>query len=550
MPLTSGASILGEREQGQDVRTNNVTAVLAVANIVRSSLGPQGLDKMLVDDIGDITITNDGATILKQLEVEHPAAKVIIELSQLQDKEVGDGTTSVVILAAELLKRANDMIKDKLHPTNIITGYKIAVREACKYIEKNLAVKVDIVGRESLINAAKTSMSSKIIGPESGLFSELVVDAMNWVRQIGSTGEYKYPLKAVKIQKCHGQSSLESKLIKGYALQMARVSQQMPLRIKNAKIACLDMNLNKFKMQMGIQFVVNDPKNLEKIRQRECDVLKERCEKLIKAGANVVITTKAVDDIAAKYFVEAGVFAMRRVDKADLRRIAKSTGATVITTFANAEGEEVFEPNWLGSAETVFEEPVGDWDYCFIEGFTKAAACTILVRGANDLMTDEVERSIHDSLCVVKRCLESGYVVAGGGSVEAALSIYLEDFARSLGNKEQIAVAQFAESLTIIPKVLAMNAAQDASELVSKLRVAHSTAQTSNDAKYQNLKHCGLDLMNGKVRNNLQAGVLEPMHSKIKAFKFATEAAVTILRIDDMIKLMPKQEDMQGMGHH
>jgi T-complex protein 1 subunit alpha len=387
-------------------------------------------------------------------------------------------------------------------------------------------------------------MSSKVIGPEMNLFSELVVDAMNWVRSVGSTGEYKYPLKAVKIAKCHGQSSLESKLIKGYAVQMARVSQQMPMRIKNAKIAILDMNLNKFRMQMGVQFVVNDPRNLEKIRERELNVLKERCEKIIKAGANVVVTTKGIDDVAAKYFVEAGVFAMRRLDKGDIRRIAKSTGGTVITTFANNEGEENFDASWLGTAETVYEEPVGDWDYCFIEGFTKAAACTILVRGANELLIDEIERSIHDSLCVVKRCLESGYVVAGGGCVEAALSIYLEDFARSLGNKEQIAVAQFAEALTVIPKVLSINAALDASELVSKLRVAHSTAQTSNDPKYQNLKHCGLDLSNGKVRNNLQAGVLEPLNSKIKSLKFATEAAITILRIDDMIKLAPQREEL------
>jgi T-complex protein 1 subunit alpha len=336
---------------------------------------------------------------------------------------------------------------------------------------------------------------------------------------------------------------LESKLIKGYALQGSRVSQQMPLRIKNAKIACVDFNLNKFKMQMGIQILVSDPKNLEKIRQKECDVLKERCEKIIKSGANVVITTKGIDDIASKYFVEAGIFAMRRVDKNDLRRIAKSTGATIVTTMATAEGEEIFDSAWLGEAGEVFEEPIGDWDYCFIEGFTKGAACTVLIRGANDYMIDEVERSVHDSLCVVKRCLESGYVVAGGGCVEAALSIYLEDYAKTLGNKEQIAVAQFAEALTVIPKQLAVNAAQDAAELVSKLRVAHSTAQTSDDTKYQNLKYCGLDLTNGKVRNNLQAGVLEPLSIKIKSFKFATEAAITILRIDDMIKLEPKREE-------
>jgi T-complex protein 1 subunit alpha len=546
MPLTTNVSILGEREQGQDVRTNNVTAVLAVANIVKSSLGPQGLDKMLVDEIGDVTISNDGATILRQLEVEHPAAKVLVELSQLQDREVGDGTTSVVIIASELLKRANEMIKEKLHPTNIMTGYKIACKEAVKYIEKNLAVKVDTLGKDALMNVARTSMSSKIIGPECDLFAALVVEAMTSVKTLGSNGEYKYPLKSVKIAKCHGKSSTESKLMKGYALMGARVSQQMPMRVKNAKIACIDFNLNKFKMQMGIQILVNDPKNLEKIRQREMDVLKERCEKLIKGGANVIITTKGIDDIASKYFVEAGVFAIRRVEKNDLRRIAKSTGATIVTTLANAEGEEVFDPSWLGEAGEVFEEQIGDWDYCFVEGFVKNAACTIVIRGANDYMTDEVERSIHDSLCVVKRCLESGAVVPGGGCVEAALGIYLEDFAKTLGNKEQIAVAQFAEALSIIPKTLAVNAAQDASELISKLRVAHSHAQNNEDPKFQKMKYCGLDLTLGKIRNNLDAGVLEPLSIKVKSLKFATEAAITILRIDDMIKLEPKKEERGG----
>jgi len=546
MPSNTALSIMGEREQGQDVRTNNVTAVQAIANIVKSSLGPQGLDKMLVDDIGDVTITNDGATILKQLEVEHPAAKVIVELAQLQDKEVGDGTTSVVIIAAELLKRANELIKNKLHPTSIISGYKTAARKACDFIEKNLALKVDTLGKEALMNVAKTSMSSKLIGPESELFAGIVVDAINSVKSIGSMGEIKASLKSIKIAKAHGQGSLESRLIKGFALQMSRVSQQMPTRITNAKIACLDLNLNKFKCQMGVMVLVNDPKNLEKIRQRECDVLKERCEKLIKAGANVVLTTKGIDDLAAKYFVESGAIALRRVEKNDLRRIAKSCGATIITTFANAdkEGEETFDASQLGEAAEVFEEAVGDNDFIFIQGLKNTKAVTILLRGANEFMLDEVERSVHDSLCVVKRCIESGYVVAGGGAVEIALNIYLEDFARSLGSKEQLAIAEFAEALLIIPKILAANAAQDAAELVSKLRVAHAKAQTADEEKYQQLKYCGLDLLNGKVRNNLQAGVLEPMVSKIKSLKFATEAAITILRIDDMIKLDPRREEI------
>jgi len=546
MPTNTNLSIIGEREQGQDVRTNNVTAVQALANIVKSSLGPQGLDKMLVDDIGDVTITNDGATILKQLEVEHPAAKVIVELAVLQDREVGDGTTSVVVIAAELLKRANELIKNKLHPTNIISGYKTAARKACEYIEKHLSMNVDSLGPEALINVAKTSMSSKLIGPESEHFSKIVVEAMLAVKTIGGNGEFKYPVKSVKIVKCHGQGSLESRLIPGYAIQMSRVSQQMPQRLKGAKVACLDMNLNKFKCQMGVQILVDDPKNLEKIRQRECDILKERCEKIIKAGANVVITTKGIDDIASKYFVEANVFALRRVDKNDLRRIAKSTGATVVTTFANTdkEGEETFDASYLGTAEEVYEETVGDNDFSFIHGFKQTRAVTILLRGANEYLLDEVERSVHDSLCVVKRCLESQQVVPGGGAVEIALNIYLEDFARTLGSKEQLAIAEFADALSIIPKILAANAAQDASELVSKLRALHAKAQKTDDEKYQQLKHFGLDLVKGTVRNNLQAGVLEPTISKIKSLKFATEAAITILRIDDMIKLEPRKEEM------
>eukprot|EP01017_Pseudomicrothorax_dubius_P029746 TRINITY_DN364_c0_g2_i3.p1 TRINITY_DN364_c0_g2~~TRINITY_DN364_c0_g2_i3.p1 ORF type:complete len:549 (-),score=182.04 TRINITY_DN364_c0_g2_i3:89-1735(-) len=546
---STNVSILGHRTQGQDVRSNNVTAVQAIANIIKSSLGPQGLDKMLVDEIGDVTITNDGATILRQLEVEHPAAKVIVELSQMQDKEAGDGTTSVVIIAAELLRRANEMIKNKVHPTNVISGYKIAAREAVKYVQENLAIRIDQAAKDTLVNAAKTSMSSKVIGPEAQFFSELVVDAVQAVKQINSIGDIKYPTKAIHIEKCHGGSSRESRLVKGYVLRMARVSQQMPVRIEGAKIACLDFNLNKYRLPLGVQILVNDPKNLDKIRQTELDILKARCQKIIDAGANVIIATKAVDDVAAKYFVEAGVLALRRVDKKDVRRIAKSTGASLLTTLATPDGEEVFDPSFLGTAQEVYEETVGDDQYIFIKGFKHSAACSILIRGANDLMLDEIERSIHDAICVIKRSLESGFVVAGGGSVEMALAVYLDDFARTLGTREQIAVAEFAEALTVIPKTLATNAALDATDLVAKLRVFHSSAQITDDPAKRDFKWAGLDLLNGKVRNNLTAGVLEPMLNKIKCLRFATEASVTILRIDDMIRLQPKQEELPHRGH-
>ncbi|XP_031114012.1 T-complex protein 1 subunit alpha [Ipomoea triloba] len=528
--------ISGERQSGQDVRTQNVMACQAVANIVKSSLGPVGLDKMLVDDIGDVTITNDGATILKMLEVEHPAAKVLVELAELQDREVGDGTTSVVIIAAELLKRANDLVRNKIHPTSIISGYRLAMREACKYVEEKLAVKVEKLGKDSLINCAKTSMSSKLISGDSDFFANLVVEAVQSVKMTNARGEIKYPIKGINILKAHGKSARDSYLLKGYALNTGRAAQGMPLKVSPARIACLDFNLQKTKMQLGVQVLVTDPRELEKIRQREADMTKERIEKLLKAGANVILTSKGIDDMALKYFVEAGAIAVRRVRKDDLRHVAKATGATVVSTFADMEGEETFEASLLGQAEEVAEERIADDDVIMIKGTKTTSAVSVILRGANDFMLDEMERALHDSLCIVKRTLESTTVVAGGGAVESALSVYLEYLATTLGSREQLAIAEFAESLLIIPKVLAVNAAKDSTELVSQLRAHHHYAQTQADKKHWS--SMGLDLVKGIVRNNLEAGVIEPAMSKVKIIQFATEAAITILRIDDMIKLI------------
>ncbi|KAG5415703.1 hypothetical protein IGI04_003270 [Brassica rapa subsp. trilocularis] len=534
--------ISGERQSGQDVRTQNVMACQAVSNIVKTSLGPVGLDKMLVDDIGDVTITNDGATILRMLEVEHPAAKVLVELAELQDREVGDGTTSVVIVAAELLKRANDLVRNKIHPTSIISGYRLAMREACKYIEEKLVTKVEKLGKVPLINCAKTSMSSKLISGDSDFFANLVVDAVLLVKMTNQRGEIKYPIKGINILKAHGQSARDSYLLNGYALNTGRAAQGMPLRVSPAKIACLDFNLQKTKMQLGVQVVVNDPRELEKIRQREADMTKERIEKLLKAGANVILTTKGIDDMALKYFVEAGAIAVRRVRKEDMRHVAKATGATLVTTFADMEGEETFDPAHLGTAEEVVEERIADDDVVLIKGTKTSSAVSLILRGANDYMLDEMERALHDALCIVKRTLESNTVVAGGGAVESALSVYLEHLATTLGSREQLAIAEFADALLIIPKVLAVNAAKDATELVAKLRAYHHTAQTKADKKHYS--SMGLDLVNGTIRNNLEAGVIEPAMSKVKIIQFATEAAITILRIDDMIKLV--KEDGQG----
>lgn len=297
---------------------------------------------------------------------------------------------------------------------------------------------------------------------------------------------------------------------------------------------------------MGVQVLCQDAEELDKIRQKEMDICKARCQKIIDAGANVVLCSRGIDDFALKYFVEAGVIAVRRVKKFDLRRIAKSTGAHVVISLADMEeGEEVFDPEDLGECTKVEERKVGDWEYMFFEGMKEASAQTIVVRGANEFFLDEIERSIHDSLCVVKRVLESNSLVAGGGSVEAALSIYLDDFARTLSTREQLAIAEFSEALLIIPKTLALNAAKDATDLIAKLRVFHNAASKADpdDEKKRNLVYSGLDLLNGKVRDNLKAGVLEPTMSKVKSLKFATEAAITILRIDDRITLIEPPKD-------
>lgn len=403
----------------------------------------------------------------------------------------------------------------------------------------------DSLGKEALMNTAKTSMSSKIIGNQDEFFAEMVVTAMLKVKTNGKNG-VRYPLKSVSILKAHGLSASESYVTDGFAIKMARASMMMPSKVVGAKVACIDFDLKKFKGSMGVDIVVQNPQELEKIREREELICKERIQMMLDAGANVILTTKGIDDLAMKCFTDNGCIAVRRVPLIEMQRIAKATGATLAVSLGTLDGDEAFDKDWVGSCAEVSEERIGDYEMMLFKGCKTSKATTIVLRGANDYMLDEMERSVHDALCVVKRTLESGMVVPGGGAVETALSIHLENFATTLGTREQLAIAEFAEALLIIPRTLACNAACDATELVAQLRAYHYKYQADPANSDPSFKNLGLDLTNGNIRNNVNSGVLEPSLIKMKSIQFATEAAISILRIDDLIKLDPPQQQGQG----
>lgn len=469
-------------------------------------------------------------------------------------------------------------MKNRIHPTTIINGYRLALREAVKYMNENVTTKVDNIGKDSLVNIAKTSMSSKIIGSDSDFFANMCVDAMLQVKSVNQRGEVKYPVKAVNLLKAHGKSGNESVLVDGYALNCTVASQAMTTHVADAKIAILDMNLQKERMKLGVQITVEDPDQLEKIRQRESGIVMERVDMILKSGANVVLTTKGIDDMVLKLFVEKGAMAVRRCKKEDLRRIARATGATMVSTLSDLNGDEKFEASNLGHAESVSQERISDDECILIRGTKIHTAASIILRGANEYSLDEMERSVHDSLCAIKRTLESGSIVPGGGAVETALHIYLEEFAVTVvssivrssflyqcltfalqGSREQLAIGEFAQSLLVIPKTLAVNAAKDSSELVAQLRVRHALSQRVQEgdaneeekaiAKKKTYRNYGLDLTKGRVHDTLKAGVLEPSMSKIKQLKSAVEACISIMRIDTIIKLDPEQPQDDGHGH-
>ena len=551
--------------------------------------------------------------------------QILVDLAELQDQEVGDGTTSVVILAAELLRRGAELVRAAgVHPTAVISGYRRAARDACAFVRDELAIPVATLGDDALAAVARTSMSSKVIGgggKTTEHFAALLVDAVKAVRterieggaSSSSTSVVKYPVSAVTVLKARGGSLLDSQLIRGVALNLGKAAAGMPSRVGKAKegaseaavarIACLDVNLQKARMHLGVQVLITDPSELEAIRAREADIAKERVATILAAGANVVFTTKGIDDLCLKYFVEAGVMAARRVPKDALRRVAKATGATLVTSLADEEGGEAFDASCLGTADAVVEENVAGDDIIVVRGghggkkrrkeaaasaaaaasdgnggevsaasasasaatanddeeddddvLAEGGGATLLLRGANDYLLDEAERAAHDAMCVVRRVLESGSVVPGGGAAEAAISVFLERCTPSLAPREQLAVAEAAEAVLAVPRALASNAARDGADLVAKLRAYHFKAQKAAEDKKAGksgeqieedllLGRCGLDLENGLVRDSVAAGVLEPAGGKISALRFAAEAAITILRIDDLIRVEPAGDE-------
>ena len=503
--------------KGRDAQKNNITAPKLIAEVVASSLGPRGMDKMLVDSLGDVTITNDGATILKEIDVQHPAAKMMVEISKATDNEVGDGTTSVVVLAGALIEKAEELISKDVHPTIIVDGYR---KSAIKAIEilSNLAQKIDGGDKSQLIRIARTSMQTKLVSKESNELAEIVVNAALQVSEKFDS-QYKVDIEDVKVEKKAGGSLKDTKLIKGIVLDKEVVHGGMPKRVEKAKIALINSALEIEKTEFDAKINISSPDQMKMFLEEENKMLMTMVDKITKSGANVVVCQKGIDDIAQHYMAKANILAVRRVKESDMTKLSRATGARIVSNLDDLSSKE------LGLADLVEERKVETDKWVFVEGCRHPKSVTILIRGGSQRVVDEAERSIHDALMVSKDVLERPAIVAGGGSPESYTAGKLREWSNSLSGREQLAAEKFAESLEVIPLRLAENAGMDPIDTLTELR----------SKQLKGSKWSGIDVRNGKVTDMSKLDIVEPLSVKEQIIKSATEVASMILRIDDVI---------------
>lgn len=516
------------RSQGREAQHANITAALVIAESVRSSLGPKGMDKMLVDGFGDVTISNDGATILDEMDVQHPAAKMMVEVAKTQDDEVGDGTTSVVVLAGELLSKAKALIDRDVHPTMIVDGYQAAGEQALEFLGK-IAIKVNPTDRKMLKKVAQVAIASKLLAEYKDYISDLAVNAVMHVAEKSGTA-YKADVDDIKVEKKPGGSLTDTALIQGIVLDKEVVHPGMPRRVENAKIALLNCPLEVEKTEFDAKLNIQNPDQMKGFLDEEQKILQDMVGKIASTGANVVVCEKGIDDVAQHFMAKKNILAVRRVKQSDMEKLAKATGARFATNLEDLKSGD------LGHAKLVEERKVSDDKMTFVEGCKNPKAVSILVRGGTERVVDEAERAIHDALCVVRDVIVDPHVVAGGGATESELARLLRARAQKLSGKEQLAFQAYAEALEIIPLTLAENAGMDPINALMEVRSKHQAKQ----------KWVGIDPFKGKVADLSKLEVYEPLAVKVQALQSAGEAAGMILRIDDVIAASKSKEGGGG----
>jgi thermosome len=506
------------RTTGREAQRNNITAAKIIAELVKTTLGPKGMDKMLVSSFGDVTITNDGATILKEIDVQHPAAKMLVEVAKAQDNEVGDGTTTAAVLAGELLSKAEELLDQNIHPTIIIEGFKKASEKAREVLEK-MAIPVSINDEKRLMDVAITSMGSKGIAAAKEHFAKLAVEAVKQVAE-EKDGKLKADIDLIKILKKHGKSLEETELVKGMVIDKEVAHSQMPKIVHNAKIALLNAKLEIEKTEFDAKINIESPEQMKLFLDEEERMLREMVDKIAEAGANVVFCEKGMDDVALHFLAKKGILAVKNVSSSDMEKLARATGGKIVASVKDLTQDV------LGEAKLVEEVKIGEDKLVYVRECKNPKAVTIVVRGGTEHVVDEAERSLHDALCVVRNAIEDGKIVPGGGAPEAEVAKQLRDYAVKVGGREQLAIEAFADAVESIPLTLAENAGLDPVDIMVALRAKHESAATPS---------YGVDVFTGKIRDMLELNVVEPLRVKFQVVKSATEAANMILKIDDVI---------------